>query len=817
MPRDRESPLARLAHAIAEGHVFSFGMPHLSDDGSTVTLPILRRDAPPRRYVLATESSETISAVDIGRIDRVRIQNDSPTRVFLPQGTVLEGPGTTSRGTTAGVVLDPGATSDLAVKCVQPAQPIRPGAILGPSAQFAPGPVAHALMTRDQGWVWETVGWASALPSASDHPIAAGNQCGALLLDAEGVAAVEFYDHPDSWQAGSRALVVERAQRHGSRRLSLNVEGALPIAREFLLGLSDKRFHRAGPGAWVADDASAAYAVLDDEVIHLLAFGRPLAVPDSAPPAVDEGAVAVSEDLPLSSVEPGTDGFHGTEDVAVGAIALQDVQLEEAADFAHPADRPRRRKVLTSGWDAATFGTLERYAAKEFQGDRSAAIRFLVRHELRARGYMGPGPLPGVSFAGAPAEVAESSPPAEMGRATAEARILDLERIVQTGSYADWLRGRARSELERIAATAADGLLQSAARSALDRLPAEVPAEEEIPEPVETEAPSAPAPPPLSPVDVRPLLRRAFADSAGGRYPEALILFDEILLAEPDNRTALLGRAVALRRSGKTQDALDALGVVLEKEPTNAAALLNRGRILQERGDLEGALDAVERLASVAPNDWDVWMVRGDILARMGRDRDAREAYSEALRRNPEDGELLAKIHALEKVQPAPPPSPLQRLPLPRDVQDGQSYLVKERRPDLSVRVLRALMLRTVPALLITPRSAEVVRRESGLAGIRTLELSHTPGEGRHDPTALAALTHVVERFLRENHLRGVIALEGLPSLVLENGFRETALFIERVHETILQSHALFLVSVAPGDLEDRERALLERSLKVLT
>ena len=97
------------------------------------------------------------------------------------------------------------------------------------------------------------------------------------------------------------------------------------------------------------------------------------------------------------------------------------------------------------------------------------------------------------------------------------------------------------------------------------------------------------------------------------------------------------------------------------------------------------------------------------------------------------------------------------------------------------------------------------------------MELSHAPGEGRQDPTALGALTNLLDHFVRQNGGHGVIVLDGLASLGLENGFRETVLFIERVHETVLQSEAVFLLSLAPGDLAEREEALLERNLRVLS
>ena len=810
MPPHGENPLAWFVQALGRDDGFSVGNPRRSDEGGLVGLPILRSRRRSRSYVLATEVSGGLSAIDVGRIDRLRVRNESGVRVLLPPGTLFEGRGTAARGTCAGVVLEPATTREIDVRCVQAAQPICEGASLRLADDLATLPVPQALLSRDQGLVWETVGTAPR-PVASPRRVETGSeeaQCGVLLLDARGVVAVEWYDHPETWRTWPRP---QACVRDGTPSPALDLADARRVAREFLERLLRRPYRAATRESEVAVDASAAWTIAGGDLLHLIAFGRDLT--SRGPAAIADGAFTLPPSggliPPLDAPSPGTAGSEGA-DVAVAEVAVAD-PVGDPDEV--PAVRLRRRKVLTSGWDPLTFESLERYSRKECRGDRSAAIRFLVRRELRQRGYLGPGRAP--ESAGVPlAEEQDALPRIERERAMAETRIRDLGRIAETDAYAGWLRTRARLELERMAATSTNDALRSAAHSALDRLPADVVFEEgPEPEGSESEAPLPPAPPPL---DVRPLLRRAFGASATGRYPEALTLFDEILLAEPDNRTALLGRAVALRRSGKAQEALDALDVVLRVEPTNAAALLSRARILQERGAFEEALDALDRLAAVAPNDWDVWMVRGEVLGRMGRDVDALRAFSEAQRRNPDDEAIRTRIRQLQAARSARAPPAVALLALPHDVQEGQSYLVEEPRPDRSLRVFRALLARGVPALLITRRPPEGVRREAGIAGARILELSHAPGDGRLDPTALVALTRVVEHFVREGHGHAVVLLDGLGSLAAENSPREAILFVERVHETILQSRAIFLVSLPPGDLEEREVAFLERSLRVL-
>lgn len=827
-----------MAHAIVEGDGLALGTPSVSDDREMLTIPILRMGRRARAYVLAAEVFDQVSAVDPGRIDRLRVHNESARVVFLPPGSLFESSETASRATTVGVVLNPRSTVELDVRCVHASQSIGAGADLRLSKPMAPYRVRRALLSRDQGLVWSTVrdvvssrhgpsdasdDLVAALDNASpgDRENAAWaraaaletERCGDIVLDVQGVVVVEVFDSPESWTAVAGQEMERREGPHLSRHnlmpaRPLSFEEAVRTAKEFLLHLAETGHRQATEHSWTAIDSSSEYTVLGGDVVHLIAFG-------GGDPWTGEASVSrtvngsnVGEGF-LPSFDPMVDVPSAEGDVAVAQVVTADADEEPVAPM--PSDRPRPRKVLTSGWDAPTFQSLEHYSRKEFGGDRSAAMRFLVRQGLRRRGYMGPRPPPTpVAFAAAPPSE-EDAPRLEVGRPAAEARIRDFERIARTDTYAEWLRVRARRELERMASASVEGTLRESARSALERLPVS-PSPEEPEELLPEEA--VPVPPP---VDVRPLLRRAFAASAAGQYSDSLRFLDEVLETEPDNRTALLGRAVALRRSGKTQEALFALDRVLRLEPANAAALLNRGRVLQEMGDLPGALETYDRLAAVAPNDWDVWVARGDVLARMGRVHDALAAYSEALRRNPEDESLNAKIRGLERTRPPPPPSPAARAALPREIQEGQSYLVKEPRPDLSHRMLRSLALRSVPCLVVGPHTPAQVRADRALASASVLQLTHEPAEARAAPTSLAYLTSALERFVIENHGRAAILLEGLTLLVEDNGFRETALFIERVNESILPSHAIFLVSVAPGDLEDKEAAILERDLRVLS
>lgn len=150
------------------------------------------------------------------------------------------------------------------------------------------------------------------------------------------------------------------------------------------------------------------------------------------------------------------------------------------------------------------------------------------------------------------------------------------------------------------------------------------------------------------------------------------------------------------------------------------------------------------------------------------------------------------------------------------DIDRGACYLVKEKKPEVSYRLFEVLLEQKQPGLIITRQYPERVRREHGFAGIRIVWLSHTPGEDFQSPAALGALSKVIERFVEENNGEGVILLDGLEFLIVNNGFLQTLMFVEHVNEFIMQRQAIVLLPVSPETLEEKELALLERNIRVL-
>ena len=147
----------------------------------------------------------------------------------------------------------------------------------------------------------------------------------------------------------------------------------------------------------------------------------------------------------------------------------------------------------------------------------------------------------------------------------------------------------------------------------------------------------------------------------------------------------------------------------------------------------------------------------------------------------------------------------------------GLCYLVKEKKPDLAYQLLKQLLGEGLPGMVITRQYPDRVRNDHALGPeVKVLWLSHTPGEDYHNPTAIGTLAKVISKFIEDNGGEGVVLLDGLEYLVLNNGFLQTLMFVEHVNEFVMQRKAVVVIPASPEALEEKELALLERNLEVL-
>lgn len=151
----------------------------------------------------------------------------------------------------------------------------------------------------------------------------------------------------------------------------------------------------------------------------------------------------------------------------------------------------------------------------------------------------------------------------------------------------------------------------------------------------------------------------------------------------------------------------------------------------------------------------------------------------------------------------------------PRELEDGRSYLVKEKKPGKAWSLFTAALDAGAEGLYITRQHPNHVEKRHGPLTLRVVWLSTTLGRDYVDPHNLGALTNLIHGF-SDGSGRTVILLDGLEYLLINNDYPRILKFMETLHEIVMQRRCVLLVSVDERAFEPREMALLERNTVLL-
>jgi tetratricopeptide (TPR) repeat protein len=124
--------------------------------------------------------------------------------------------------------------------------------------------------------------------------------------------------------------------------------------------------------------------------------------------------------------------------------------------------------------------------------------------------------------------------------------------------------------------------------------------------------------------DVRVLLAR--------RLEREVLLYRQMVAANPRNADARLQIGTIYARSGIADVALREFETILEQDPRHAAAVNNRGNIYYDRGDFERALDAYRFAEELDPADGGIRINSALAYYKLGKIAEAQTKYREATR-----------------------------------------------------------------------------------------------------------------------------------------------------------------------------------------
>lgn len=206
--------------------------------------------------------------------------------------------------------------------------------------------------------------------------------------------------------------------------------------------------------------------------------------------------------------------------------------------------------------------------------------------------------------------------------------------------------------------------------------------------------------------------------------------------------------------------------------------------------------------------------------------------------------EILRAAGAGRAPKVVPATEPLNHV-APRDLMRGSSYLVKEQRPEFSFEVFVSLVkgrcmncqrLEAFPCesigcerctlpctckdcrnaraqgLCFTMLSPMEVRLRYALQTTLIFWIS-SHGPENVSPTDLEMMASTINRFLTKSR-NPVVLLDGIEHIILANGFPPVVRFLRDVEEEIVLHEAIFILPISPRAVEEKELALIERTMK---
>jgi tetratricopeptide (TPR) repeat protein len=150
------------------------------------------------------------------------------------------------------------------------------------------------------------------------------------------------------------------------------------------------------------------------------------------------------------------------------------------------------------------------------------------------------------------------------------------------------------------------------------------------------------------PDSVLGLCMLAHSELASDEPDAALAITARVVALAPEEEWPLRIRALALMRLRRFRDARAAAKAAVRADSDNWRTHYVRALVHAETADYEQAHAMARQAAELAPHEADVHVILGLSLAGMGRDDEARAAYQEALRLDPESARALNNLAAVD-------------------------------------------------------------------------------------------------------------------------------------------------------------------------
>lgn len=149
-------------------------------------------------------------------------------------------------------------------------------------------------------------------------------------------------------------------------------------------------------------------------------------------------------------------------------------------------------------------------------------------------------------------------------------------------------------------------------------------------------------------------------------------------------------------------------------------------------------------------------------------------------------------------------------------LEKGQSYMINEERPQKSNDIFLDLVNHGVHGLYITRRNPQTIRESFHLQKTPIIWLTREKSAGNSiDPRDLVELSHTVREFIKKTK-NGVVLLDGLEYLIVQNSYKEILKFIQGLKDTISLSQSRLIIPLDPSAITQQQVHLLQREMSLI-
>lgn len=149
-----------------------------------------------------------------------------------------------------------------------------------------------------------------------------------------------------------------------------------------------------------------------------------------------------------------------------------------------------------------------------------------------------------------------------------------------------------------------------------------------------------------------------------------------------------------------------------------------------------------------------------------------------------------------------------------QDVAEGYNYLIVDDNPAIAYEEFKRILRKEVPGLCLSTTFPEKLRKRFDVTDADLYWLSDTttdPAVKTLDPKRLDfEMTRVINNFLKKSP-KGAVMIDGIESLIVENGFDRVFRFVKKIIDLASVGDATTFIPLAPSSLAKDEFAVLQK------